>query len=151
MKITILLLLAGCIFCGCKKDKYSTTPQIQYRSLSPNFSNNDVMSIAPIVTLSLTDAEGDVGITIKDTARIFIKNLLTGKFDSLDFPDLKDVGKNSFKADLLLSVSKGLDCRTIPGGLLHIDTLYYEIFVQDFARNKSNTIVTGEPTFYECR
>lgn len=144
------MLLTGLFFSACKKDKYTTAPQIKYKSVSPNFSNNDIQSVAPVITFSITDAEGDLGITDKDTARIFLKNLLTGKFDSLDFPDLRDISKADFKAEVLASVGKVLDCRPVPGGLVHIDTLYYELYVEDFAKNKSNTIVTGA-TYYECQ
>ena len=40
----------------------------------------------PELTIEITDAEGDLGFIGKDTAFIYMKNLLTGKFDStLDF------------------------------------------------------------------
>ena len=148
MRIVLTVVIVAFIFAACKKDNYSTSPQIKYKSVSPNFSDNSINSVSPVVTFSLTDAEGDLGITGTDTARIYLKNILTGEFDSLDFPDLKDISKKDFKADILASVSKVLSCGPGPSG--HIDTLFYEIYVKDFKKNQSNTIVTGDPTFYQC-
>lgn len=152
MKVFLLIITAAFFLSACQKDKYSSSPQIKYESVSPNYTiSSDPLSATPVVTFSLTDAEGDLGITGTDTAYIFIKNVLTGKSDSIPFPDLTDIVKGNFKADVLAPVGVALDCRTIPGGDVHIDTLYYEIYVKDFAGNLSNTIVTADPTFYECQ
>ena len=151
MRSIIMVVLLSVFFSACKKDKYTTAPQINYKSVSPQFINNDINSVVPVITFRVTDSEGDLGITSKDTAFIFLKNLLTGKSDSLPFPDLKDISKSDFKADVLASIGSVLECKPVAGGLLHVDTLFYEIYIKDFAKNKSNTIVSGDPVFYECQ
>lgn len=147
MRAIILVSVISLFLLACNKDKYTSVPQIKYKSVSPNYSENTIGSVSPIVTFSVTDAEGDLGKTGEDTARIFIKNLLTGDFDSLDFPNLNDGAKKNLKADILASVSGVIGCAGPSGS---IDTLYYEIYITDFAKNKSNTIVTGDPTFFLC-
>lgn len=146
-----ILFLSIIILTGCKKDKYTTAPQLSYKSVSPNFTDNSINSVSPVITFNLTDAEGDIGFSQSDTSYIYMKNLLTGKSDSLPFPDISGITKSDFKADILASVGRVLDCRPVPGGLLHIDTLYFEVYVKDFAGNTSNTITTGDPIFYECQ
>ena len=68
----------------------------------------------------------------------------------MQFPDLQTAGTSNFKADVIVSISKVLECKPIPGGGLHTDTLYFDIYVRDFAKNKSNVITTGDPIFFNC-
>lgn len=147
MRAIILVSAISLFLLACNKDKYTSAPQIKYKSVSPNYSENIPGAVSPIVTLSVTDAEGDIGKTDDDTARIFLKNMLTGEFDSLDFPNLNAAAKKNLKAEILVSVSKVIGCAGTSGS---IDTLYYEIYITDFAKNKSNTIVTGDPTYFLC-
>ena len=81
MRTTFILAFLILVFSACKKDKFTTAPQISYRSISPgdiSYSTN----VIPILTFSITDAEGD----LDKTAYIYITNKLTNRFDSLPFP-----------------------------------------------------------------
>lgn len=151
MRYTLVLTIAILLFTSCNKDKFTTVPQIEYKKLSHNAVDLLPTSAVPVITIHITDAEGDIGFTAKDTAFIYMKNLLTNKFDSVPFPDLQGATKNNFQADIDITISKVLDCRPIPGGGLHTDTLYFEIYVKDFAKNKSNVISTPDPVYFTCR
>ena len=102
----------------------------------------------PILTLKVTDSEGDLGLTATDTSMIFIKNLVTGKIDStLLFPDLSGGTSKNFQADIEIELNTNfiLEGTTRPSP--KTDTLFYEIYIKDFAKNKSNTIITKDPVF----
>ncbi len=147
----VILFASVLIFCAsCKKDKFTTAPQIKYKSLSHNLVDLSPTSAVPVITLHITDAEGDVGINGNDVAWVYMKNLLTNKFDSVPFPDLQAAAKKNFEADIDVTIDKVLDCRSLPGNPLHTDTLFFEFYVKDFAKNKSNVITTPEPVYFIC-
>lgn len=150
MRYSLLFTIAIFLFTACKKDKFTTAPQIDYKSISPKAINNTTTSL--ILTIGITDAEGDIGIGSTDTAFVYLKNLLTNDIDSLAFPPLQTATKSNFQAEVDINVANArvLNCHPIPGGGLHIDTLYFEVYVKDFAKNKSNVIVTAEPVYYQC-
>ncbi|MEO6488513.1 MAG: hypothetical protein ABIO04_01125 [Ferruginibacter sp.] len=151
MRTTFLLAFAVCIFCACKKDKFTTEPQIEYKSVRPNYTSVEVGSTIPEITFGITDAQGDLGLkTGSDTSFIYLTNNRTGRSDSLPFPDLGASGKSNFKADVSVSISTVLECIALPSGNLHIDTLFFDIYVRDFAKNKSN-VITSEPIYFNCR
>ncbi len=150
MRYTLLLSLIFLLFAGCKKDKFTTAPQITYKSINPNAAVSNVscnFQVIPTLTIHITDAEGDLGLIVgKDTSLIYIRNLLTNKFDSVRLPDIQaSVGKN-FKADIDINLCNFLGASTRPRP--KTDTLYFEIYVKDFAKNKSNVIRTTDPVFY---
>lgn len=150
MRYTLLITIAILVFTACKKDKYTTEPQIKFVKLSHNAVDLSINSATPIITISITDAEGDLGINAKDTAFVYMKNLLTNDFDSIRFPDLQTAAKSNFKADLDVTITKVLKCKSRPGNPLHTDTLYFQFYVKDFAKNKSNVIITPEPVYFTC-
>ena len=151
MRFTLLIILSVFLFTACKKDKYTTVPQISFKSFNPdqgsNYSDN---SNEPIMVLEITDAEGDLGfIAGSDTAKIYIKNLFTNKEDSMFFPDLSTAGKSNFKATIELGLLNVLGGRNLPTNQRpYMDTLHFEVYVTDFAKNKSNVIVTTQPFYY---
>ena len=151
MRYSLVFTIAIFLLSACKKDKFTTAPQIEFKSISPDVVDNT--SATPILTIHITDAEGDLGINAKDTAFIYLKNLLTNTFDSLRFPDLQAVAKSNFKADVDIDITKVLRCKSLPGNPppLHTDILYFQVYVKDFAKNKSNVIVTDKPVYYICR
>ena len=153
MRYTLLFTIAILAFTACKKDKYTTAPQISYKSLSANLiDTNSLTTPYPSITFSITDAEGDLGITANDTAFIYIKSLLTNDFDSVRFPDLQLAAKNNFKADVSVVLPNAVvKCKPIPGGGWHTDQLFFEIYVKDFEKNKSNVITTPDPVYFICR
>jgi hypothetical protein len=153
MRYILLIALLAISFAACKKDKFTTVPQIKFKSLKPNAwsSGNTILQkdFAPVLTVSITDAEGDLGFKSgSDTSKIYIKNLVTNKIDSPFLPDIKTAGKSNFQADItfnlysLMGEKPGVTTRP------RVDTLYFEIYVTDFAKNKSNVIKTDKPVFY---
>jgi hypothetical protein len=139
-------------FVSCKKDKYTTAPQLKYLELSSNaVDSRDFNPVYPVLTFRVTDAEGDVGLKAgTDTAFIYVKSLLTGFSDSLAFPDLETAGKSNFNAEVDIDLQRFIKCKSLPGTPLHTDTLYFEIYVKDFARNKSNVITSTDPVYFTC-
>ena len=152
MRYTLLFTIAILYFTACKKDKYTTAPQISYKSVSPNAVDLSSNSVTPAVKLSITDAEGDLGyINGSDTAFVYMKNLLTNDFDSVPFPNIQTAAKSNFKADIEVKIDKVLKCKSQPGFPLHTDTIYLEFYVKDFAKNKSNVVKTTDPVYFICQ
>ena len=152
MRISLLIISILVLFTSCKKDKYTTEPQITYKSVSANFTSIDLGAVIPDITFTVTDLEGDLGLKAgSDTSFIYLRNVLTGKFDSLPFPDLKLSAGRRFEGEVTVSINKVLECKSLPSGALHTDTLYFEMYVRDFAKNKSNVVTTGDPVYFNCR
>lgn len=148
----VILFASVLLFCtACKKDKFTTAPQIKYKSLSHNVVEAVLGSVTPVITLHVTDAEGDLGNGVSGTSFVYMKNLLTNTFDSVPFPDLQNVAKKNFEADVAITIDKMLNCNVQPGGVIHTDTIFIEFYIKDFAKNKSNVIVTPEPVYYICQ
>lgn len=149
MRYLVIIAFLCFLFWGCKKDKFTTEPQIAYKSLTPNVVDASLpFQVMPVLTLEVTDSEGDLGLTSKDTSRIYIKNLVTGKTDSsLVFPDISGVVKRNFQGDVAITIDSGtlLEGTTRPRP--KTDTLFYEVYIKDFAKNKSNVIRTNDPVF----
>jgi len=152
MRKIICIISLLFFFASCKKDKFTTAPQIEYVKLRNNvIDSRDFTATYPVLTFNITDAEGDIGFKVgTDTSFIYVKNLLTGFADSLSFPDLETAGKSNFDAEVDLDLKKFVKCRTLPGTPLHTDTLYFEIYVKDFEKNKSNVITSGDPVYFTC-
>ncbi len=148
----IMIIVAACLFfAACKKDKYTTAPQIKYKSINPLSTSSGVVGAPnPVLTIGVTDAEGDLGQKAgKDSAWIYVRTLLTNELDSFLFPDLQLAGKKNFQADILINLP--LKCKPRPGGVVHTDTLFYDVYIKDFAENKSNILRTEEGVLYTCK
>lgn len=150
MRNTIIIFIISLIAVSCGKDKYTSAPQIQFKSVSPNRVSSGVIIGSPeipLITLNVTDAEGDLGFkTGKDTSYIYIKNLLINRLDSFVLPDIESVTTKNFQADIRINTFDILRGSSRPRP--KVDTLYFEIYVKDFAKNKSNVITTRDPIFY---
>ncbi|HMJ47440.1 MAG TPA: hypothetical protein VK498_08925 [Ferruginibacter sp.] len=151
MRIIIVIALLTVSFMGCKKDKFDTVPQIKYKSISPNvFPRSNVNSKeGPVLTINVKDAEGDFGFkTGTDTSYVYVKNITIAPFriDSLKFPDLANAKRSNLDADVNVLIRSVLASSNRPNRPF-TDTLYFEVYVKDFAKNKSNVITAG-PVFY---
>ena len=149
MRYLFILSFICLLMAGCKKDKFTTAPQISYKSINPNVVDISLSNqVMPVLTIKVTDAEGDLGLIGKDTSKIFIKNLLTGNVDStLTLPDLSGATLKNFQGEIEIT----LDTRLLLEGSARprpkTDTLYYEVYIKDFAKNKSNVIKTTDPVY----
>ncbi len=157
MRYLVLATVILVIFVSCNKDKYTTAPQIKFKSITASYNaNNSAQAIGPIVTIEVTDKEGDFGFEEgKDTSYVFIKNLTVPPFkmDSFRFPaSLAAAAGKDFKADLDIALKGdgfnggGVLDRTCTAGCT--DTLYFEVYVKDLMKNKSNVIKTDKPLLY---
>ena len=151
MRNTIIIFIISLLAVSCGKDKYTSEPQIKFKSVSHNRVNSGVIIGSPeipLITLDVTDAEGDLGFkTGKDTSYIFIKNLLVNRLDSFVLPDIESVTTKNFQADIRINTFDILRGSTRPRP--KVDTLYFEIYIKDFAKHKSNVIITRDPIYYE--
>ena len=150
MRYTFLIAILFIFFVACEKDKFTTAPQIEYKSIKPNSLQSNLPNGTqqiPVLSLHVTDGDGDLGfVTDKDTAYVFIKNLLTGKEDSFKFPDLKSSAKKNFEADIDISLETIIEATALPTP--RIDTTFFEVYIRDFAKNVSNIIITPDPVFF---
>lgn len=69
MRKTLLFSILILLFAGCKKDKYTTVPQLKYESVNTTTLNRNQNLV---FTLSFTDAEGDLAgsLTVQKVVRI---------------------------------------------------------------------------------
>ncbi|MBP6023214.1 hypothetical protein [Ferruginibacter sp.] len=153
MRYTLLIIAVCLLFTACKKDKFTTAPQISFKSVKPNVwlsSNTTVqLDFAPILTLSVTDAEGDLGFKDgSDTSKVYVKNLINNKIDSSFLPDIKTSAKENFKGDIAINLFNVIGGKPGVTTRPRVDTLYFEVYIKDFAKNKSNVIITADPVFY---
>ena len=142
------LIILGLL--ACKKDKFTTAPQISYKSLKPN-SVSGIISPGgiPVLTLHVTDAEGDLSfVSGSDSAWIYVKNLLTNTRDSFQFPDLTGVTTSNFKFDVDIPLNSNNLIKGGPRPRPKTDTLYFEVYITDIAKNKSNVVVTQDPLYF---
>ena len=153
MRITFILTLSLLVFTSCNKDKYTTAPQIKFKSVSPDYIESiNLTSLnkesAPKLTLEITDAEGDIGfIQGKDTSMVYLTNLSSGNLDSFYLPDIKTASVKNFIGDVIINLFGALDCGSPRP---RTDTTYYEVYIKDFGKNKSNVIKTDKPVYYRC-
>ena len=151
MRYSLLFAIAILFFTACKKDKYTTAPQIVFKSFNPaEGSNYSSVGNQPIMVLEVTDAEGDLGnISATEVSKVYIRNTLTNKEDSLVFPDLRSISKSNFKANIEIGLRSVLGGRSLPSNQRpYQDTLHFEVYVKDFAKNKSNVILTDKQFIY---
>lgn len=151
MRYSLLFAIAILFFTACKKDKYTTAPQIVFKSFNPaEGSNYSTIANQPKMVLEVTDAEGDLGnISSTEVSKVFIKNLLTNKEDSMVFPDIRSISQSNFKAQIDIGLKSVLGGRNLPTNQRpYQDTLRFEVYVVDFAKNKSNVILTDKQFIY---
>ena len=152
MRYLFFAFVACVAFAACNKDKYTSAPQIKFKSITSPYQVNNTSQNFAILTIELTDAEGDFGFAEgKDTSYVFVKNTRSPfKLDSFKFPSaLSKAVKKNFKGDVEVNLSGAGTGGTnavppIPAGK-NRDTVFYEIYVKDFAKNKSNVIQNTDP------
>lgn len=158
MKYTLLIASLFFMLAGCKKDKFTTAPQISFVDIKPNFApmglTNVFPELIPKLIFDITDAEGDFGSSIdpSDSSWIYVKNLVTLSTDSFRFPNLQSASKDNFKAEVSVNMLDAIEFCPIPGGIKpRVDTVFYDVYVRDAKGHKSNVIKTGKPILTECK
>lgn len=145
MRYIILIAFAVVFFAACEKNKFNTVPAITFKEFKPDVYNNSTPDEQlPILIINVTDAEGDLGyINGSDTSYIYIKNLRTNREDSAVLPNIKPIATKNFQADISLFMKQYLGSPRATR-----DTIFFEVYVKDFAKNKSNVIKTDKPVYF---
>lgn len=143
MKTKILILLAmPVMFYACKKDTYTTKPQISIKSInSTTLSQGSLL----LFEINFTDAEGD----IQDTLWVQkISRVCPGT------PGAQFISKNKVPDFTPTSNLKGIieigyayntnipGYSSISGCGLKTDTTYFKFWLRDKAKNTSDTITS---------
>lgn len=146
MRLLACICIVGFLFSACKKNKFTSEPQISFQKFQPDQgSNKSALNNQPYLIFEITDSEGDLDV---DTAKIFIRNTLTNKLDSFNFPDLKAARGKNFKGDVQVGLFTVMGGRNLPSSQRpYVDTLAFEVYVTDLANHKSNVIIAF-PFYY---
>ncbi len=162
MRYLIIALLGTVIFFSCKKSDGNSAPKIKFKSITEEIPN--AAGGRPILTIQVSDDDGDLGFNEGiDTSYIFIKNLTVAPFrmDSFKFPaSLAQIPKSTFK--VYQDVDIDLNANPGPGRALAYassvltntprrDSAYYEVYVKDLGKNKSNVLKTDNPLVFITR
>ncbi len=136
MRNTILIGLVCFIFLGCKKDTYSSTPSLKYKSV-----NTNVLYPGQVIkfTLSFTDLEGDLdSIFIQKINPRCSQSTTTEKFYLGD----AIVKLGSTHDDLLVSYGYRVVGYPLIGEPKcdFNDTCFYQFSVIDKANHRSDTV-----------
>lgn len=142
----LLVFLTGFISSCSDDETYPVTPVIAFKSLQKlvSITGNDSL----VLTFSFTDGDGDIGSAPADSfgrdvyAKLYELN--NGVFQEANLgaplsyrvPFLEPRGNNSsLKGDILINLDYNI--------LRPNDTIYYKLFMEDRAGNKSNEITTS--------
>jgi hypothetical protein len=137
MRNTILIGLVCFIFFGCKKDKYSSTPQLTYKSVNVNpVLPNEIVKFV----ITVTDAEGDISNSLfvqKVSLNCGASNF-SAPYPVPDFPS-----NSNLKTDISVSFSNGGNNQgyiNIANCIEPADTCYFRFVLTDKANHVSDTI-----------
>lgn len=155
-------LLVGCV----QPPEYPLEPVIEFMSLSQNIlpqgkNTNDFVTI----TIGFTDGDGDIGHFGEDSEPqvndLFVKDLrtdeITQQFIIWYVPEQGT--NNGISGEISFDIPT--TCCIFPPGTQDailpcdpstdypVDTLIYEVYIQDRAGNESNRVLT-EPIYLQC-
>jgi hypothetical protein len=139
MRYTILFSIIILLLFSCNKDKYTTIPQLKYKSANKKvFGSGDVIQF----TLTFTDAEGD----LEDSLYVekFEPKCVNSRFKQLykipSFPTSKNQSGE-------ITVTYGYNVSNLPPilgpqCLNRNDTCVFKFVLKDKAQNKSDTAIS---------
>lgn len=150
MNKIIFLLGVLLFFASCKKDGFSSSPEVSFTSLTPNtWTVNNLDLNTPVLTFQLKDAEGD--FTSNDS--VFVKAMFTGQLPGncsvIDtslvkaflFPDVPSNNSN-MEAEISVNINKLIPF--IRGYHCYSDTINFQFYVKDHAGHQSNIAQTSD-------
>jgi len=141
LRIAIVASFVMFLFSCINPPDYSPIPEIEYDSISATHIKEQQDSITFFI--DFTDGDGDIGS--EETPNLFFLDSRTGYTDSFKIPSLTPQGNVKAITGIIAYTRSSFNC--IPGRAF--DTLYYTIYIEDRAGNKSNLITT--PMIYlEC-
>ncbi|MDQ6815092.1 MAG: hypothetical protein M3040_15255 [Bacteroidota bacterium] len=140
----LVTILAFSVLAGCSKDKFTSKPQLTYKKVNTKFlSNNETLTF----TLGVTDLEGDVqdSLWVQEIVKgcSSSNSGFTSKYKMPDFNATKNL-----QGDIEICYAYGLNlgCPAIvhSGCVNRNDTATFRFWMQDKAKNKSDTIVSDQ-------
>lgn len=137
MRKTLLITILATLPFSCKKDEpYSTTPEIEFVSLTPS-STGEFSSDVKLV-ISYKDGDGDIGTEDPDSYSLFIKDARLPRADEYHVQPLSPPGSSiQIEGDLNIN---------IPGlfvlGTDSTEKTTFTVKLKDRAGNMSNEITT---------
>lgn len=146
MKYLLAIIGISLLALGCNKGDFNTVPVITFKSIEPNaFQTDNVTPLGhPMLTITLKDAEGDFGFNDGfDTSYVYVKNMFFNPAleDSFKFPTLSGIDRKNLSVDVSVDLKALALGSGLPGP--NVDTIYFEVYVKDFAKNKSNVVQAG--------
>ncbi|MES2431148.1 MAG: hypothetical protein V4556_09430 [Bacteroidota bacterium] len=142
MRYTILFALFTMLLVGCKKDKFTTVPQLKYKSV-----NTNVLGVDQVIHfyLDFTDAEGDIDSVYiqKITSSCPASNIRDSTEFSPDVPQTKNQ-----HGELIISYANGIN--SFPYTTIaplcpdQNDTCYFRFYAKDKKKNVSDTITSEQ-------
>ncbi|HUS03314.1 MAG TPA: hypothetical protein VMY77_16355 [Chitinophagaceae bacterium] len=140
MRYTIIISILALLIYGCKKDKYTTVPQLKYKSVNTKQLHRGETLV---FTLSFTDKEGD--LTDKLIFQKVVKNCSRSNFiDSSNAVPTFPSGKNQAGELLVTLTYNDVNPQCSPRN----DTAIFKFLLRDKALNKSDTAVSDQIIIY---
>lgn len=139
MRIIPGLFVLGALLSGCAKDKFTTAPQLTFKSV-----NTDRLQVGERlqITLSFTDAEGDISDSIYVEQVPDPRCPAGGGFKAMykipSFPTAKNL-----KGDIQITYGYRVSPQLREPLCNFSDTCYFRFMLKDKAQNKSDTISTS--------
>lgn len=142
----IIIIIVGFIFSGCKKETFSTTPTLTYKSVNKKDLHPDEIIK---FTLSFTDAEGDVIDTmyVEKVSLNCAASNFSDKSRIPAFPTTKNLS-----GEILVSYSNGINNPgyiTVASRCDYNDSCYFRFMLKDKAGNKSDTVKSETIVIYK--
>ena len=139
----IPIFVLAFLLLSCGKDKFTTKPQLKFKSASANtISGNQVLTIR----LDLTDKEGDF-TTLLGMKKSVLGCPTSNFIDSVTFAipnDFLTTKGNHGEVDVILDrIKRGSNSCFLPGNVVRPDTTVYSFWTRDKAGNVSDTARTG--------
>lgn len=140
MRYTIIFSILVLLISGCKKDKYTTVPQLKYKSVNTKQLHRGETLV---FTLSFTDKEGD--LTDKLIYQKVVKGCPGSNFiDSSNAVPTFPSGKNQAGELLVTLTYNDVNPQCSPKN----DTAIFKFLLRDKALNKSDTAVSDQIIIY---
>ena len=159
-RFIILLLFVALVACTDAPD-FDDVPELTYVGVINNQLAQSSVEDTVIIQLSVTDANGDIGENDAGDPSVFMTDERDGfALPPFTLPRLSEQGTGKgIRADinLLFIVKKGDICCRFPdgtGGCIEsmrypLDSLFYDMYLVDHARNESNHVRVG-PIYLQC-
>jgi hypothetical protein len=137
MRNTIILTIVSLVFFGCKKETYSSTPTLTYKSVNTTKLYPDQIIE---FNLNFTDSEGDVIDTLY-VQKVSLNCAASNFSDRSPIPRFPTT--KNLSGEILVSYSNGINNPgyiTIASRCDYNDTCYFRFMLKDQAGNKSDTV-----------